>query len=155
MLAVASVCLVGGCDINGMLSKRGSSSKSNAAQMLREAQEQLPHQIDEHTTLVKIEKTASGNLDFWYVISDEIANRARRIGRAKIEEYAKKRIDKNPDAVALAKEGYVIHHIYENRYGTHLFSFTVSPEALHGEDTVGKERSNPFAVRNVSRKKAD
>ncbi|KAA5542106.1 hypothetical protein FYK55_14960 [Roseiconus nitratireducens] len=113
---------------------------------LRQARAQLPKKLDQYTILRRIEENPSGKLDFWYEVNDEGTRLCRRSGRQKLREVADKMIKKNDEIQVFAKAGITSHHIYENRYGTHLLSFTVSPESIVGEETVGQEQQNPFAA---------
>lgn len=124
--------------------------KLSFKQQVKVAQAELPKEIDEYTTLVKIEETPTGSLDFWYQLTDKGTDLCRKYGRERLREAANKMVDKHDGALDFASSGKTIHHIYESKFGTHMLSFTVSPESLEGRETVGQTQTNPFAVRNVS-----
>jgi len=119
---------------------------------VRAAQSELPTEVDRYTTLVSIKENNTGSLDFWYEITDEGARICRQFGRDKLRTAATKLLDTHEFGVDFSDTDVTIHHIFENKHGTHMFSFTDSPDAVDGKVAIGKTQSNPFAIQNVSAK---
>lgn len=117
---------------------------------LEEARAQLPKLVDEYTSLVRIEQNATGSLDFWYQLNDEGTRLFRKLGKQSLRERADQVVDTHKGALDFASTGATVHHIYESKYGTHMLSFTVSPESIEGKETIGQPQSNPYAIRTVS-----
>lgn len=142
-------------DMFGKKIKKKRSHRERSAstdRRIQELQEELPKEIDEYTTLVKVEKGHGDGVDFWYEVNDEGTRMCRKYGRPKLREAADKVVDQSTEAQEFAEDGMTVHHIYESKFGTHLMSFTVSPESLEDKETIGKPQTNPFTVTTVSRK---
>lgn len=151
LVALVGVMTLTGCDASRFSGNQTPRKrKLTVQQQIKVAQAELPKEVDEYTTLVKIEETPTGALDFWYELTDKGTELCRKYGRERLREAANTMVGKHEGAFDFADSGKTVHHIYESKFGTHMLSFTVSPESIDGRETIGQTQTNPFAVRNVS-----
>lgn len=169
-LLVSSLTFLSGCgDLNSLLAKAGlfaakdsgRLSKSEIKREIAKCKEDLPYQIDENFELKDITLDFSGNIVGWYRVSDDMADKLRRIGSVRLKEHTDKAMEDldldnsgAPPQIKrlLMQDDVAIQYIMEDRYGSPLASFMVSKQTLKGEERVGKTQQNPFAVREVSGK---
>lgn len=152
LFLLVGVFVFTGCNFGQFAGKQRAprERKLTVKQQIKVARAELPKEVDEYTTLVKIEEDPSGSLDFWYELTDKGTELCRKYGRERLREAANQMVGTHEGALDFANTGKAIHHIYESKFGTHMLSFTVSPQSIEGRETIGQPQANPFAVKNVS-----
>lgn len=165
-----------GCDVTGnrgaadRLAERRASSDEGEKQIkkmsiaevkrsVEELQDILPYVIDEDLTLARLTVDFNGSVSFWYRTSDELTVQFRRIGWERFKEQAQALIegfefdyDEMPPRLAklIQQDSISLQFIFEDRYESHLGSFSINDSAIAGEQREGHTQENPFAIRNVS-----
>ncbi|MEO1618085.1 MAG: hypothetical protein AAFV88_19685 [Planctomycetota bacterium] len=124
-----------------------------------ELQEILPYEMDEDLTLARITVDFNGSLCFWYRASDDLTVKFRKIGWERFKQNAEKFVedfefnfDEMPPRLAklIQQDTISLQYIFEDRYESHLGSFSINDSSMEGEKREGQTQENPFAVRNVS-----
>lgn len=168
-LTIAALALLigstSGCgsleDLFGEKQNEGKLTKAEIKRMIKDTEKDLPHRLDENFTLTKITLDYGGTLNGWYTVGDDLTSKLRRIGKVKIEEKMRENIAKLdldacdvPEQIQqiLEQEEFAIQYILEDKYGLPIASVVVSKETMDGEQRIGRQQQNPFAVRNVSKR---
>jgi len=124
-----------------------------------ELQQFLPIKIHDELRLVRMTCDYNGSVTFWYCTSDKLTDQLRKFGAKKFNERMRKIVEKvdlesddMPEQLAeiLRQDHISLQYVFENRYETYLGSFSLNGSAIGGEERVGREQTNPFAVQNVS-----
>ncbi|MEM0927591.1 MAG: hypothetical protein AAGJ83_16210 [Planctomycetota bacterium] len=165
-----------GCDVTGnrgaanRLAERRSASEEGESQIKKmsiaevkravaELQDILPYVIDEDLTLARLTADFNGSVTFWYRTSDELTVKFRQIGWERFKDQAQALIegfefdyDEMPPRLAklIQQDSISLQFIFEDRYESHLGSFSINDSAIAGEEREGHTQENPFAIRNVS-----
>lgn len=128
-------------------------------QAVGEVQQTLPIEIDDDLKLTQITCDFNGSVTFWYRTSDELTRKFRAIGTQKFKAKMKESIEKidldggdlPPEIVRIIRQDDIsLQYVFEDRYQTHLGSFSVNGSSVSGGQHVGSTQTNPFAVRKVS-----
>ncbi|MEM6470757.1 MAG: hypothetical protein AAF802_14455 [Planctomycetota bacterium] len=165
-----------GCDAIGSkkaanrLAERRANSEEGGKQIKKmsiaevkravaELQDMLPYVIDDDLTLARLTVDFNGSVSFWYRTSDELTVQFRKIGWERFKDQAQELIEgfefnyeEMPPRLAtlIQQDSISLQFIFEDRYESHLGSFSINESAIAGEQREGHTQDNPFAVRNVS-----
>lgn len=124
-----------------------------------ELQDSLPMEIDDDLLLAEITVDFNGSVSFWYRASDDLTKKFRKIGWETFKQNAQDAIAKSganfdkapPKLKRLLEQNHIsLQYIFEDRYESHLGSYSLNQAALDGDFRTGNKQTNPFAVRNVS-----
>ncbi|MEO1526942.1 MAG: hypothetical protein AAFX06_16005 [Planctomycetota bacterium] len=158
---VAVILMTSGCKLDFLGGATGSKrlSKNEIKREIAKAKKQLPVAAEEGLILTDINLEYSGGITVWVQCDDELTRQMRAIGSHTIKESAKDHLSKiDPDSANFPKElqqllnqDVPIQYIFEDKFGSHLASVTLSEEAFAGKERLGEEQNNPFAVNTVSR----
>ena len=163
MLALA-ICFLTGCDpadmgaFRGVVQKVGAkvvdkSSDEEIRQMFEQANSQCPMKMDPYTTLEEVKMLDDKNIEFYYRVNDQGRRLVKGLSKDRMRANAVEHMRGNPMAVAVAERDLSIQHIYEDKYGGHILSYTINKDVLAGRQTVASELQNPFVVKPVKAEK--
>lgn len=151
-LMALSFALNAGCgDVASMMANATSSDTEvdyqKVMKMFRDADADCPTTVDQWTTLVAVNIVDERNIEFRYEVSDEGRNLVRRIPKEQMRRTAIAAMKRKRMVVAVAEKDLSIQHIYEDRYGSYVLSYTINRQVLDGNlYPTGSEKTNPFAA---------
>ena len=160
-LLATVVLTLAGCDpasmgqFRGVAEKMGAkavngSSDEEIREMFRKTNDQCPVKMDQFTTLESVVMVDDKNIEFNYRVTDQGRKLVQGISKDRMRKSAVTHMKGNAMAVAVAERDLTIRHIYEDRFGGHILSYTINKTVLAGGQALGEEQGNPFAVNTVS-----
>ncbi|NND96070.1 MAG: hypothetical protein HKN47_01935 [Pirellulaceae bacterium] len=160
LLAVSCMALTG-CNRGAMAMLRKTAQKVGAKAvegssdedirvMFEKANSACPTRMDEFTRLMEVKIVDDQNIEFRYEVNDRGRRLVQRIDQDQLKKNAVAVMKNNEMAVAVAERDLSIQHIYEDKHGSYLFSYTINRDVLDGNFyPSGREKSNPFAGGDV------
>ncbi len=152
-----------GCDPANMGAFRGvaekfgakvvnKSSDEDIREMFRKTNDQCPIKMDAYTTLERVTMLDDKNIEFYYKVNDKGRKLVKGLSKERMRKNAVEHMKGNAMAVAVAERDLTIVHVYEDRFGGHILTYTINKDVLNGQEPIGKEQGNPFAVKTVKAK---
>jgi hypothetical protein len=150
-----------GCDpanlggFRGVAEKVGAkvvskSSDEEIREMFQKTNKQCPIKMDAFTTLERVDMIDEQTIEFHYKVNDKGRRLVKGISKERMRQNAVEHMKGNAMAVAVAERDLSIQHIYEDRFGAYVLSYTINKAVLNGEGTEGEQQANPFTVTTVN-----
>ena len=159
-LFVLGTLTLNGCDPANMGAFRGVAEKVGAKvvskssddeirEMFEKTNKQCPVKMDAFTTLERVNMIDEQNIEFHYKVNDKGRRLVKGISKERMRQNAVEHMKGNAMAVAVAERDLSIQHIYEDRFGGHILTYTINKAVLNGEGFQADQQANPFAVNTV------
>lgn len=162
-LLAAATLSVTGCDpahmgaFRGVAEKYGAkvvnkSSDDDIREMFSKTNDQCPIKMDAYTTLERVTMLDDKNIEFYYKVNDKGRRLVKGLSKERMRKNAVQHMKGNAMAVAVAERDLSIIHVYEDKFGGHILSYTINKSVLNGQEPIGEQKGNPFAVTPVKAK---
>lgn len=106
------------------------SSDEALLTMFEKANAACPRRMDAYTTLVEVQLIDPGKAEFHYVVNDQGKTLVKKVSKRALEKAAVEHMRGNAMAVAVAERDLTVEHIYEDKRGRQLLSYTINREVL-------------------------